>query len=252
MIQEETTMMKKMIAFLMALTMILSLSLACAEGITTLEKGKFIYSTSPDFPPFEYTDDNDNIVGIEPELIALICEKIGLEAVPLPMDFDGALEAAQSGKSDAIVSGVTVTEDRKLVYDFTTPYTTIIQAIVSKDGKITMDDLANVTIGVQRGTTGHIYAEDDYENVIVYDTYSLAFQALQNGQVDCVILDDAVGNAYVKRIPGLGMQATTYEVEEYAFGVAKGNTALVEAINNALAELTADGTVQAIIDKYME
>lgn len=244
--------MKKLIALFAALMMLCCAVVGSAESIKTLEAGKFIYSTSPDFPPFEYTDDDGNIIGIEPELIAIICEKIGLEAVPLPMDFDGALEAAQNGKSDAIVSGVTVTEPRKLVYDFTTPYTTIIQAIVSKNGEVTMENLANVTIGVQRGTTGHIYAEDDYKDVIVYDTYSLAFQALQNGQVDCVLLDDAVGNAYVKRIPGLGMQPTTYEVEEYAFGVAKGNTALVEAINNALAELMADGTVQAIIEKYME
>lgn len=244
--------MKKLIALFAALMMLCCAVVGSAEGIKTLEAGKFIYSTSPDFPPFEYTDDDGNIIGIEPELIAIICEKIGLEAVPLPMDFDGALEAAQNGKSDAIVSGVTVTEPRKLVYDFTTPYTTIIQAIVSKNGEVTMENLANVTIGVQRGTTGHIYAEDDYKDVIVYDTYSLAFQALQNGQVDCVLLDDAVGNAYVKRIPGLAMQPTTYEVEEYAFGVSKGNTALVEAINNALAELMADGTVQAIIEKYME
>lgn len=244
--------MKKLIALFAALMMLCCAAAGSAEGIKTLEAGKFIYSTSPDFPPFEYTDDDGNIIGIEPELIAIICEKIGLEAVPLPMDFDGALEAAQNGKSDAIVSGVTVTEPRKLVYDFTTPYTTIIQAIVSKNGEVTMENLANVTIGVQRGTTGHIYAEDDYKDVIVYDTYSLAFQALQNGQVDCVLLDDAVGNAYVKRIPGLAMQPTTYEVEEYAFGVSKGNTALVEAINNALAELMADGTVQAIIEKYME
>ena len=232
--------------------MLCSCALAGAEGITTLEEGKFIYSTSPDFPPFEYTDDDDNIVGIEPELIAIICEKLGLEAVPLPMDFDGALEAAQIGKSDAVVSGVTVTADRKVVYDFTNPYTTITQAIVSKNGEVTMETLGSVTIGVQRGTTGHIYAEDDYENVIVYDTYSLAFQALQNGQIDCVLLDDAVGNAYIKQIPGLGIQPTTYEVEEYAFGIAKGNTSLLDAVNAALAELIEDGTVQAIIDKYQE
>ena len=249
--QEERTM-KKLIALFIALMMIGCAVLASAESISTLEAGKFIYSTSPDFPPFEYTDDADNIIGIEPDLVAIICEKIGLEAVALPMDFDGALEAAQSGKADAVVSGVTVTEDRKVVYDFTIPYTTITQAIVSKEGKVTMDDLANVTIGVQRGTTGHIYAEDDYKDVIVYDTYSLAFQALQNGQIDCVLLDDAVGSAYVKQIPGLGMQPTTYEVEEYAFGIAKGNTTLLDAINGALTELIEDGTVQAIIDQYQE
>ena len=79
--------MKKLIALMMALMMVLCAAAACADGIKTLEEGKFIYSTSPDFPPFEYIDDDGNIVGIEPELIALICEKIGLAAEPLPMDF---------------------------------------------------------------------------------------------------------------------------------------------------------------------
>ncbi|MBQ9211521.1 MAG: transporter substrate-binding domain-containing protein [Clostridia bacterium] len=248
--------MKKLIASLLALCMILSLAAACAEGIQTIEAGKFLYSTSPDFPPFEYRDDDDNIIGIEPELIALIMEKIGLEAEAVPMDFDGALLAArvdQGAKSDAVVSGVTVTEERKLIYDFTDSYTTITQAIVSKDGAVTEDQLKDVIIGVQSGTTGQIYAEDDYgANVTKYETYSLAFQALQNGQVDCVLLDDAVGNAYVKQIPGLGIQPTSYEPESFAFGVNKGNTALVEAINAVLADLKEDGTVEALILKYNE
>ena len=247
--------MKKLLAGLMALMMVLGMAAAFAEGITTLEEGKMIYSTSPDFPPFEYRDDNDNIIGIEPELIALVAEKIGLTAEPLAMDFDGALLAARAdlgAKADLIVSGVTVTEERKAVYDFTEPYTTINQAIVSKDGAVTKDQLNDVIIGVQSGTTGQIYAEDNFKNVTKYETYSLAFQALQNGQVDCVLLDDAVGNAYIKRIPGLGAQPTDCEIEEYAFGVNKGNTALVDAINAALKELKDDGTIEAIILKYNE
>ena len=242
--------MKKLLACLMALCMILSLAASCAEGITTLEEGKLIYSTSPDFPPFEFRDDADNIVGIEPELIAMIAEKIGLVAEPLPMDFDGALLAArvdQGAKADAVVSGVTVTEDRKLIYDFTEPYTTITQGIVSKDGAVTEDQLKDKQIG----TTGQIYAEDDYpNNVTKYETYSLAFQALQNGQVDCIMVDDAVGNAYIKNIPGLGIQPTSYEPESFAFGVNKGNTALVDAINAALAELKEAGVVDELILKY--
>ena len=109
--------MKKGFAVLCALLMLFALS-AQAEGLTTIEAGKLIISTSPDFPPFEYTDDNDAIIGIEPEIMALICDKIGLELEIMPMDFDSALLAAQQGKSDAVVSGVTVREDRKLVYDF--------------------------------------------------------------------------------------------------------------------------------------
>lgn len=245
--------MKKVFAVLCALTMLFALGVQ-AEGLSTIEAGKLIISTSPDFPPFEYTDDNDAIIGIEPEIMALICDKIGLELEIMPMDFDSALLAAQQGKSDAVVSGVTVREDRKLVYDFTDSYISIVQAIVYKEGAdITMDNLGEQTIGVQRGTTGHIYTEDDFgeDHVVAYDTYSLVFQALMNDQVDCIVMDDAVAKAYIALNPGLTMAPTTYEVEDYAFGVTKGNTALVEAINSALNELIADGTVQAIVDKYM-
>ena len=121
--------MKKGFAVLCALLMLFALT-AQAEGLTTIEAGKLIISTSPDFPPFEYTDDNDDIIGIEPEIMTLICEKIGLELEIMPMDFDSALLAAQQGKSDAVVSGVTVREDRKLVYDFIDSYISIVQAIV--------------------------------------------------------------------------------------------------------------------------
>ena len=245
--------MKKLTAILLALTMILSLaSFAAAEGIETIDPGKLTISTSPDFQPFEYTDDNGNIVGIEPDMMKLICEKIGLELVIDAMDFDSALLAAQQGKSDAVVS--TVTEDRKLVYDFTNTYITITQGIVSKEANnVTMDTLKDQTIGVQRGTTGHIYAEDDFgeDSVVAYDTYPTVFQALMNDQVSCILMDDAVAKAYVAQNPGLVLNASTYEPENFAFGISKGNTALLEAVNKALDELIADGTVQKLIDQYM-
>lgn len=255
--------MKKTIALICTLVLIFSLCAACgskeasdadASGLTTIEAGKLTISTSPDFPPFEYTDDSGEIVGIEPEVIALIAEKLDLELVIDAMDFDSALLAAQQGKSDAVVSGVTVTEDRKLVYDFSDPYISITQAIVSKEGSgITMDNLGDYTIGVQRGTTGHIYTEDDFgaDAIVAYDTYTTVFQALMNDQIDCIVMDDAVAESYLKTYPGLEMSETTYESESYAFGITKGNTELVDAVNAALAELTEDGTIQSIVDKYM-
>ena len=187
-------------------------------------------------------------------MMKLICEKIGLELVIDAMDFDSALLAAQQGKSDAVVSGVTVTEDRKLVYDFTNTYITITQGIVSKEANnVTMDTLKDQTIGVQRGTTGHIYAEDDFgeDSVVAYDTYTTVFQALMNDQVSCILMDDAVAKAYVAQNPGLVLNASTYEPENFAFGISKGNTALLDAVNKALDELIADGTVQKLIDQYM-
>ena len=246
--------MKKIIALVMALALVLCVAAASAE-YKTIEAGKFIYATSPDFPPFESLDDSDNVIGIEPDILAIICENLGLTAEPYAIDFDSALVAPGAGKADAVVSGVTVREDRKASMDFTIPYVTIVQAVVFKDGDdVTMDNLQDKKIGVQSGTTGQIEAVDRYgeEHVAAYDKYSLAFQALQNGQVDCIMVDDMVGAAYVKQIPGLTMISSGFDAEEFAFGFAKGNTELVEAFNAELQKLIDDGTMEEIILKWNE
>ncbi len=246
--------MKKLIALIAVLTLSLAAFGAVAESAyTTVEAGKLSISTSPDFPPFEYTDDNDNIVGIEPDIMALICEKIGLEPNWIAMDFDAALVAPQTGKTDIVVSGVTVREDRKTMFDFTNTYVSIHQAILTKEGAgIDETNIGDYLIGVQSGTTGHIYAEDDYgeDHVAAYDKYGMAVAALTNGQVDCILLDDMVAQAYAKRVPGLVVLPTSYEQEDFAFGLAKGHEDLLSAINAALDELIADGTVEDIIVKY--
>ncbi len=225
-----------------------------AAEITTIEEGKLTISTSPDFPPYEYLNDDGEPEGIEIEILGIVAEELGLELVIDEMDFDGALLAVQQGKSDMVVSGVTVTEDRKLVMDFTDSYTTAVQVIVVPEGSdVTLDTLGDYSIGTQRGTTGYIYCVDDYgeDSVIGYDTYTLVIQALLNGQVDCVVMDDAVAREYVEANQGLTILDTEYAVEEYAFGCTKGNTALVDAVNEVLAELTADGTIDEIIDRYI-
>ena len=246
--------MKKILAMVLALALVLSAAAAVAE-YKTLEEGKFIYATSPDFPPFEFTDDSDNVIGIEPDILAIICGNLGLTPEPYAIDFDSALVAPGAGKADAVVSGVTVKEERKSSLDFTIPYVTIVQGVVFKTGAdITMDNLGEKMIGVQSGTTGKDLAIDNFgeDHVTAYDKYSLAFQALQNGQVDCIMVDDMVGAAYVKQIPGLEMFQTDYDPEEFAFGFAKGNPELVEAFNAELQKLIDDGTIEEIILKWNE
>ena len=246
--------MKKILAMVLALAMVLSVAAAAAE-YKTIEEGKFIYATSPDFPPFESTDDQDNVIGIEPDILAIICENLGLTAEPYAIDFDSALVAPSAGKADAVVSGVTIKEERKSSMDFTIPYVTIVQGVVFKSGEdVTLDNLGEKMIGVQSGTTGKDLAVDTYgeEHVTSYDKYSLAFQALQNGQVDCIMVDDMVGAAYVKQIPGLERFQTEFPPEDFAFGFAKGNPELVEAFNEELQKLIDDGTIEEIILKWNE
>ena len=170
------------------------------------------------------------------------------------MDFDSALLAVQQGKSDIVMAGVTVNEDRLLVMDFSTSYANGVQVVIVKEGSdITIDNMGEGLIGTQRGTTGNIYCTDDYgeEHVVAYDDGFTAVQALVNGQVDCVVIDNAPAQEFVKNNAGLAILDTEYANEDYAIGVNKGNSALLDAINGALEELIADGTVQSIIDKYI-
>ena len=227
-----------------------------AAELTTVTPGKLTMSTNAAFPPYESTDDNGNFVGIDIDVAAAIAEKLGLELQVDDMDFDAALLAAQNGKSDLVMAGVTVTEDRQLVMDFSDSYATGIQSIIVKEDSdiATPDDLADKMIGTQRGTTGYIYCSDDFgdEHVTPYDDGLTAVQALVNGQVDAVVIDNAPAKEFVAANPGLKILDTSYAEEDYAIGVAKGNTAMLDAINGALEELKNDGTLQAIIDKYIK
>ena len=232
---------------------------ASAE-VTTVEPGKLIMSTNAAFPPYEMTADDGSFEGIDVEIAGAIAEKLGLELQIDDMDFDAALLAAQTGKSDMVMAGVTVTEDRQTVMDFSDTYANGIQVvIVPGDSAIaTIDDLQGKMIGVQRGTTGDLYCSDTVENggfgeenVTPYDNGLTAVQALMNGQVDAVVIDNAPAQEFVEANPGLKILDTEYANEEYAIGVAKGNTQLLDAINGALAELTEDGTIQSIVNKYI-
>ena len=225
-----------------------------AEGGLTIVEGKLTMSTNAQFPPYEMTTDDGGFEGIDVEIATAIAEKLGLELDILDMDFDSALLAVQQGKSDIVMAGVTVNEDRQLVMDFTDSYATGVQVIIVKEGSdVTIDNMGEGLIGTQRGTTGNIYCTDDYgeEHVMAYDDGFTAVQALMNGQVDCVVIDNAPAQEFVKNNPGLTILDTEYANEDYAIGLNKGNTALLDAINTALNELISDGTVQTIIDKYI-
>ncbi len=235
-------------------------SAATAGELTTVEEGMLIMSTNAAFPPYEMTNDAGEFEGIDVEIAQAIADKLGLELRIDDMDFDSALLAAQTGKSDMVMAGVSVTEDRLVNLDFTESYATGIQVvIVPEDSDITsVDDMTGKMIGVQRGTTGDLYCSDTVENggfgaenVTPYDNGLTAVQALMNGQVDCVVIDNAPAQEFVAANPGLKILDTEYVNEDYAIGVKKGNTQMLDAINGALAELKADGTIQSIIDKYI-
>ena len=227
---------------------------AAAGELTTVEAGKLTMATNAAFPPYEMTTDAGDIEGIDVETAQAIADKLGLELQIDDMDFDAALLSVQQGKADIVMAGVTVTDERKAVMDFSDSYATGIQSIIVPEGSdiASPDDLAGKKIGTQRGTTGYIYCSDDFgdDNVVAYDDGLTAVQALNNGQVDAVVIDNAPAKEFVAANPGLVILDTSYAEEDYAIGMAKGSS-LEDAVNAVLEELKADGTLQSIVDKYI-
>lgn len=211
-------------------------------------------ATNAEFPPYEFYE-GDKVVGIDAEVAALIAEKLGMDLEIVDIAFDSIIPGVQSGKYDMGMAGLTVNEDRLEKVNFSTSYATGVQAVIVKeDGAVqSLDDIAGKMIGVQTTTTGDIYASDEFgdEFVTKYDNGAAAVQALLAGKVECVIIDNEPAKSYVAANEGLKILETSYAVEDYAICFAKENTELQAKVNAALEELIEDGSVKAIVDKYI-
>lgn len=245
--------MKKILALCLALSLVLTASFALAD---TLKMG-----TNASFPPYEYVD-GDAVVGIDADIAAAVCAKMGYELEIVDMDFGGIISAVQTGKIDFGMAGMTVTEERLQSVNFSDSYATGIQSVIVKtDSAITsVDDLfaegAKHSIGVQESTTGDIYTSGDIEDaglgtVSRFQTGNDAVMALTSGKIDCVVIDNEPAKAFVAANEGLKLLDTEYAVEDYAACFSKDKPELLESFNTALKELIADGTVKAIIEKYI-
>ncbi len=272
--------MKKIIAIVMALAMVFSLALvftsctnnaatgeetsteAEAAGGMTATEGVLVMATNAAFPPYEYVE-GDEYAGIDVEIAEKIAEKLGMTLEIKDVEFGSIVGGVQTGKFDMGMAGMTVTDERLESVNFSTSYATGIQVvIVAEDSAITsLDDLkgdGSMKFGVQQDTTGDIYASSSVEdggygeeNVVRYKTGADAVQALKTGKVDAVIIDNEPAKSFVAANEGLKILDAEWAVEDYAIAIAKENTALLTAVNNALAELEADGTIAGIIAKYI-
>ena len=260
---------KKLLALALAVLFVFSLA-ACGNNestnvadseaqtttgeLTTVTEGKLTMATNASFPPYEFYE-GDYIVGIDAEIAALIADKLGLELEIADVEFSSIIPGVQANKYDMGMAGMTVTDERKEMVNFSDSYAKGVQVVIVKeDSKIaSIDDLEGKKIGVQESTTGDIYASDDFgeENVTKYANGNLAVEALKSGKVDCVIIDNEPAKAYVKANTGLKILDTSYADEDYAISFNKSNTVLQQKVNEALKELIADGSVQKIIDKYI-
>lgn len=242
--------MKKILAVLVALCMMLSCAAALADTL--------IMETNAQFPPYEFYEEG-KVVGIDAEIAAAIAEKLGMDLEIVDTDFNAIIGDVQTGKCSIGMAGMSVTQERLQFVNFSESYASGVQVVIVKeDSEITsVDDLgaegATWKIGVQEATTGAIYCADDYgaDRVEPYKTGADAVEALKTGKVMCVVIDNEPAKAFVEKNEGLKILETEYVTEDYAIAVALENTELLEKINQALKELTEDGTIKAIIDKYI-
>lgn len=240
--------MKKSLIILLSTAMLLGLS-ACGASSSQ----KLVMATNAAFPPYESVEGNE-IIGIDPEIAKLIADDLGRELVIEDMAFDSIIAAVQSGKADIAMAGLTVTEDRKQNINFSDPYTEAAQVIVvKKDSPVASpDDLEGKTVGVQIGTTGDIYAGDIADATIErYSKYFEAINALNQDKIDAVIVDREPAKVFVNDSDELKMIDKEFTLEEYAIGVAKENTELLDQINASLKKLQESGEIDKIINKYI-
>lgn len=265
--------MKKFLAVVLAVLTICASFVACsgakkdenktdAKASMTATEGVLVMATNASFPPYEFKE-GENFAGIDVDIAGLIAEKLGLKLEIQDVEFGSIIGGVQTGKFDIGMAGMTVTEERKQSVNFTSTYAKGIQSVIVKadSGIKTLDDLkadGSMKYGVQQDTTGDIYASDTEENggygeanVIRYKTGNDAVQALVAGKVQAVIIDNEPAKSYVASNEGLTILDTAYTEEDYAICVSKDNEELLNAVNKALEELIADGSVQKVIDKYI-
>jgi ABC-type amino acid transport substrate-binding protein len=226
--------------------------------VKTVKDGKLVMGTNAYFPPFEMIE-NGEVVGVDAEMMAEVAKRLNLELEISDMEFESLPEALSTGSIDLIAAGFTVKPDREETMDFTDGYYTACQTIIVKaDSTVqSVDDIKDkgMKIGAQAGTTGSFEAEEltEAENILTYASGALAVEALLNGSIDLVIIDNNPAQQYAEEKSGeLRLIEKQFEDESYAVAVKKGNSELLKAVNDAIDAMKKDGTFQKIVDKYIK
>ena len=224
-------------------------SVACNNGKNELRVG-----TALSFPPYEYEDDGQ-VVGIDVDIMQEIARRMGRTYVLENMEFDDLFPALDYHKIDVIAAGLTITETRKETINFTVSYASGEQKIlIKKDTNIdNIDELGknNILIGIEKGTTGHVLAENIFNSSQLreYDDATKMMDALESNIVSAVVIDIAPAETYANSHSDLKILDIDSDYEEYALGLAK-DSEYYEQVNSILQEMIEDGTVDSIIKKY--
>lgn len=217
--------------------------------------GVIVMGTNAEFEPWEFHD-GDDIVGIDPEIAQAIADKMGMELQIEDMAFDAIIPSVVSGKCNFAMAGMTVTDERKVSVDFTDTYaeSSLVLLVQADNTEITgSDSLADHKVGAQTGTTGDLTATElvGDENVERYNSFFEAVQSLKQGKIDAVLLDSAPAKVFLAQNEDLKQAGEPMNKEEYAIAVQKGNTELLDQLNQAIDELQEDGTIDEIMNKYI-
>ena len=241
--------MKKSIKFF---TVVFSLLLlfSCKET----SKDTIVVGIFPNFPPFEYLD-NGELVGLDVDIMNLLATKINKKVIFKQMQSIGIMFALQSNKIDAIISAMTITEERKKQVDFTEPYFTSKQVIIVKkddSGVKSVKDLQTKKIGVQLATTGDLFISNFTNNKVQFDSGAVAIMGLNAGRVDAVVIDKEPAVKLVKNYQNLKILDILAVDESYGIAVNKNNNQLLNELNKALEEIKNNGELKRIEDKYFK
>lgn len=240
--------MKKFLAMIMTLALVLSCTAALAEET-------IVVATNPEYPPFEYVE-GDATVGYDIDMFDAIAKKAGFEYEILPMDFDAVVNAVATNPNTVGLSGISITDDRKLSVNFSLPYINAGVVVIAKadSGITTVDDLKGKIIGVQLGTTSDFEAEKitGMENVAQYKTFLNAVMELQGNKIDAVFVDKPVGEAILASLNDPTLQILDIEIVADWYGIAinKNNTELQQKIDAAITELQQEGFFEELAVKY--
>jgi polar amino acid transport system substrate-binding protein len=232
-----------------------------ADGVKLIAKGKLTVCTHLPYAPFQSKDQGGKVVGFDIDVVDLVAKDLGVEQTIIDTPFEGIKSGQDlnTGKCDAAAAGMTITDGRKQVMDFSDPYFDATQAMLVKTGKPykSLDDLRGKKLGVQAATTGRDYArkfeKEKGLTVVEFEDLAAEQQAVANGQVEAGINDLPVWSEYIKEHRGGFEVATEFDTgEQYGLAVKKGaNPELLKKINEALAKAKQDGTYNTIYEKWI-
>ena len=252
-------MIKKLLAVLVVL-LVSTMVLTAGGAEDTQGKNKvYVFASDATWPPMEYVDDNGDIVGYDMDLLEAVAKAAGFEYKVQNTGWDGIFAGLANGAYDAVISSVTITEERKATMDFSDPYINAGQILVvpvKYTGGEMLSDFGGKKVGVQQGTTGD-FAVEEVPSVDrrAYDDIGLAVEDLVNGNLDAVVCDSVTAGAYVTTtenyVGKLKVLGKPFTEEEYGIAVNKGNTELLKLINDGLAKVYADGAQERLVKKWL-